>query len=894
MKRILYLVTAACILLMSSSCQEENLPTNVWDYELSGTWYGHDGTNRYNHIVIFEKGKFKHYVSKGTSESKPKDYYAEQALWNYNEVDYTLQEESLYSMKGNGIYTLPGNNLKWITDYMGSEEFDKDGQTTLRLATLVQDGSELNLVKVKEMTSDYYTTLSYESDKSFFIIGQVETAAVTIEYDRLQPRLSNWDDLMYSGQIRWECEPGIQVRNDEHQINDNRATFYFNVYSSDKTEGTRYARLYFPGTEVLEVPFTFVATGSIILKNVGEVVNISYKSAVKRLLFDVVGNVNDPDQTFQAYSDVPWLTIDNVNSTGVDYTIAENNDGVTREGTITIESSNENVSSAQVKFIQTCDEIEIIIDESQLTFASESGWYEIPISILNERGSGYLEVIKEPDAEWISYIGTTSDYTYLMLRIDENNNGRERTAKLTFEYRYSGDGFIEKVGATKTVTITQKYDSPEIVLSVNGQELGKNPSVTLSSKAYEYTVINYTIKNQRKELGNKLSSSISGEGDLSKNIVDGEIWLAGGLEVDEDRNWELTLNYGDLASTTITVTQPGVKDLSKAGGANCYIVSKSGPYKFSINYKGNYYESAPYNCTAEVLWESYGTTETPPVGALIVPESLRIENGFLFFEAPDSFNEGNAIVALKNSSGTIVWSWHLWFVQDEIKEHIYANGAGTVMDRNLGATSATPDDVGAFGLIYQWGRKDPFLGLGDLNTYQRAKASKSIPAPVECTASTGTRNYSIENPTTFIKESSDPSYGHDWIYSSEKTATDRWGENKTMADPCPAGWKVPKGGPDGLWGKAGFDTYGADYSNGRTFSTQVIGDEVAYYPKSGVYLGTRPDYMSSIEQGNYWSINNDGYQYELRVYTFAVAGTWAKSNMTLNPIYGLPVRCVKE
>lgn len=886
------------MLVFSAACQDVNLTENDV-YELSGIWYGSDISDRHNHIVIFEKGRLTHYISKEARPSTPQDYYAEQVLWNHDEKDYTLSEESLYSMKGNAIYLLPGNKHKWITEYVTSDKYDRNGQTSLKLHPTVQsDGrDELELVKVMKMMPDNYTTLSYQSDKSSFIIGQEESAVVRVDYDRIQPKFSNWEDVLQSGNAHWECDPGISVNSGEYHILDNTATFYFDIYTSDKTEGTRYARLYFPGAEMLEIPFTFVATGSIVIKNAGEVVNMSYKRADKHLVFEVVGEVDDQDQTFQAYSDVPWLTINNVNSTSVDFSIAENNDGATREGTITVESSNRNVSRAKVKFVQTCEEIEINIDESRFIFSSEGGSYDIDIPVLNKREYGYFDVIKGSDAEWISGIWFDSEYKYLKLRIDENNSGKERSAQLTFEYYYRNDEYyMAKLGATKTVTITQKYDSPEIVLSLNGQELGKNPSVTLSSKAYEYTVINYTIKNQRKELGNKLSSSISGEGDLSKNIVDGEIWLAGGLEVDEDRNWELTLNYGDLASTTITVTQPGVKDLSKAGGANCYIVSKSGPYKFSINYKGNYYESAPYNCTAEVLWESYGTTETPPVGALIVPESLRIENGFLFFKAPDSFNEGNAIVALKNSSGTIVWSWHLWFVQDEIKEHIYANGAGTVMDRNLGATSATPGDVGAFGLIYQWGRKDPFLGSGDLNTYQRAKASKSIPAPVECTASTGTRNYSIQNPTTFIKESSDPSYRHDWIYSSEKTATDRWGENKTMADPCPAGWKVPKGGPDGLWGKAGFDTYEHDYaySHGRTFSTQVIGDEVAYYPISGVYLGTRTDYMSLIYQGNYWSINNDGYRYEHRVYTFEVAHSGAESDMTLNPIYGVPVRCVKE
>ena len=179
MKRILYLVAAACMLVFSAACQDVNLTENDV-YELSGIWYGSDISDTHNHIVIFEKGRLTHYISKEARPSTPQDYYAEQVLWNHDEKDYTLSEESLYSMKGNAIYLLPGNKHKWITEYVTSDKYDRNGQTSLKLHPAVQsDGrDELELVKVMKMMPDNYTTLSYQSDKSSFIIGQEESAVV--------------------------------------------------------------------------------------------------------------------------------------------------------------------------------------------------------------------------------------------------------------------------------------------------------------------------------------------------------------------------------------------------------------------------------------------------------------------------------------------------------------------------------------------------------------------------------------------------------------------------------------------------------------------------------------------------------------------------------------------
>ena len=109
----------------------------------------------------------------------------------------------------------------------------------------------------------------------------------------------------------------------------------------------------------------------------------------------------------------------------------------------------------------------------------------------------------------------------------------------------------------------------------------------------------------------------------------------------------------------------------------------------------------------DVLWESFGTETYPQRHDLI--KFAYYNDGMVVFSTADTFREGNAVIAARDIDGEILWSWHIWFT-DQPEEQSYRNGAGTVMDRNLGATSATPGDPGALGLLYQWGRTDPFLG----------------------------------------------------------------------------------------------------------------------------------------------------------------------------------------
>jgi hypothetical protein len=88
---------------------------------------------------------------------------------------------------------------------------------------------------------------------------------------------------------------------------------------------------------------------------------------------------------------------------------------------------------------------------------------------------------------------------------------------------------------------------------------------------------------------------------------------------------------------------------------------------------------------------------------------------------PASNNGGNAVVQIKNGSNEVLWSWHIWVTGYDPNSggttYSRSNGTKTYvfMDRNLGATAAatstaTDQASAVSGLLYQWGRKDPFPG----------------------------------------------------------------------------------------------------------------------------------------------------------------------------------------
>ena len=315
-------------------------------------------------------------------------------------------------------------------------------------------------------------------------------------------------------------------------------------------------------------------------------------------------------------------------------------------------------------------------------------------------------------------------------------------------------------------------------------------------------------------------------------------------------------------------------DLSAAGTANCYLVQQSGDYKFKAVI-GNTDATVGNVKTVEVLWESFGTDEMPNVGDLIA--SVSYKNGYIRFSTPENFRDGNAVIAAKNSKGTILWSWHIWCAEEGFNGQVYYNDAGTMMDRNLGATSATPGDVGALGLMYQWGRKDPFMGSSSISSSVLA-----VSTGIWNITSGGSTANAEANPMTF--------------YTNMSLPTGSWGATKTLYDPCPAGWRVPEGGNNGVWAKALGKTKDVyvplDYRNkGINYTGAFGGNEIIWYPASG----SRDDLDGSLNYvgsgGDCWSASPyDNNAYQLH---FNSGGSVNPSGISYRA-YCFSVRCLQE
>lgn len=261
------------------------------------------------------------------------------------------------------------------------------------------------------------------------------------------------------------------------------------------------------------------------------------------------------------------------------------------------------------------------------------------------------------------------------------------------------------------------------------------------------------------------------------------------------------------------------EDLSKVASANCYIVSgeKDTPstdtgnyvnagtiYKFKA-YKGKSTANVGTIQSVGVLWETYNNATTPTKNTVIAAVDYDKQDANDYYEivfqmpAQADFNRGNAVIAAYDGpydgdgkpTGNILWSWHIWVPNNDV---VIGNvtdatifGSKPIMDRNLGAIVPAPANAAAtvesYGLLYQWGRKDPFPGNRDVTTNGKAKVSG-----VEMTtqSSTLTIEESIKNPTVFVYSSAEK----DWVTPDENDNS-LWTTTKTMYDPCPPGYIVP-------------------------------------------------------------------------------------------------------
>ena len=355
---------------------------------------------------------------------------------------------------------------------------------------------------------------------------------------------------------------------------------------------------------------------------------------------------------------------------------------------------------------------------------------------------------------------------------------------------------------------------------------------------------------------------------------------------------------------TLDITVEKSVDLSENGTANCYIVTAAGDYKFSA-VQGNSSDPVGEAESAEVLWETFNTNVAPQVGEII--SEARYEDGYVFFKYTGKL--GNAVIAAKDAEGTILWSWHIWcspVAADEMLQ-VYKyrsvgswGGDATFMDRNLGAVSGTPGDVGFLGLMYQWGRKDPFQGAESTTSNTMAAISTERPAPVASSPTTGTIEYSIKNPMQYITWNSN---NKDWMWAESGVMADekRWGGNtwglpKSKYDPCPPGYKVPYSNGKGEWicamGTTGKTDAGlVDASTLCIVATDLLNaDAACYIPFTGFLVENN---MALYAVGRQTLLNSSSSYYSNALYLDCRDSGYINAHTNNPNVCGCPVRCVK-
>ena len=433
------------------------------------------------------------------------------------------------------------------------------------------------------------------------------------------------------------------------------------------------------------------------------------------------------------------------------------------------------------------------------------------------------------------------------------------------------------------------------------------------------------------------------------------------LKAREIKN-DLDLSYVDVLGNTMT----------QQSTANCYVIHNPGTYKFPTIY-GNAMKNGADNKSA------YNSSKqgqkhilSPFLGAhgpITKPQIDNIDNACLIWQDTqnlisnisfDSANQyvkfevnkatihnGNAIIAVRDASNTILWSWHIWVTEEDltpIEIENYQHFKYNILPVNLGwcalgnATDYAQREVkirikqqsgnktadlalnqrGHFegdrkngnNPYYQWGRKDPMLP-SDGVTSGNGKNKECYPGENQYAfvknglKTTDIKEY-IRNPHKFNnKRYMDGQYYNLWNIDNEKTDENDDVVIKSVYDPSPVGYSLPAANAF-----RGFTTTGGNTSNPAEYNVKGNFDNGWYFyckpNKKGdtVFFpacGFRGDYFASVSFygtlhdvltfGGYWVAGPNG------TYKGRFLSSYSGSVFPLgfyDRAYGYAVRCAAE
>ena len=552
------------------------------------------------------------------------------------------------------------------------------------------------------------------------------------------------------------------------------------------------------------------------------------------------------------------------------------------------------------------------------TLPNKSDVNHAKVTIYYEEGGSTKHVSFPLTGEWKA--NTTSEY-----KLSQRNSSWGYTFTLADE--------------NKTYDYQGHETSSNIAFKVTSYRQSGTTQQPVPWKISKYEEWDYTLNGGTGGWVDRGTTKPAWLGDLTDHGNGGTAAEAGNTAVKPDVIDKLATYNQVLKNATPKGTAANPYNLANPGGhgakshieetANCYLISAPGHYCIPLVYgnaiKNGITNSHAYQTSASgvhvlqhfkdhvnqditdpwITQSNWGANA--PNGAKLVwaDESGLVThlgltgsgtNAFVKFEVPASaIKNGNAVIAV-TKGGTVVWSWHLWFIHDDalntvtctnFQGHEYKftqENLGWKYTALSGSTYSAPRKVRVkveqtvanggvkqsayititqnpgnarqgYSTFYQFGRKDAFPG-----TDTTPDGSFTPNGGDNMYATNG-----IQHPETFYTWGSSWYSGYNWVnlWSMDNTTTG-FNDNsvvKTIYDPCPAGFKMPASNAF-----TGFTTNGqnngpknvnGDFDYGYNFNNKITSpDAIVYFPASGArgyggggslrYVGTGGYYWSAV------------------------------------------------
>ena len=559
-----------------------------------------------------------------------------------------------------------------------------------------------------------------------------------------------------------------------------------------------------------------------------------------------------------------------------------------------------------------------------------------------------------------------------------------------------------KAGTTKTYALSQSANNLKYTFEATPNP---NEAVNTEGATTSYQITSYVDDDKRHRPVKWKVVSYDADGDGTFSMSEKPDWLTipneGRTTTQDVEQYTATFNanqrdvLADFNNAMKTADPVTNYNLANAKGeaaientANCYIISAPGTYRIPLVY-GNAIERGTTNASAytssksyivggeefvlqefldhndhkitspyinvqnsgdqatkaEVIWEDCQDIVTTPKVTGSGADSY-----LTFTIKKENLQNGNAVVAVTNTDGKVMWSWHLWFTPKSSLKTIPFTSEGSTynfMTDNLGwkytkwtgglkrevvvkieqqaetgekktATITLKQAAGnnvreGYGNLYQWGRKDPLPGTDTFypNTGYKFNDGYTIVGNQVADYTNAaniqrmekrTIGLSIREPGIMLPKVGGGKlswtyrqYINLWSADNDSYAGTVRNGKKTIYDPSPVGFKVPD-----AYAFKDFSLTGAVWSNGYTLKAD--NDKEIYFQAGGYRDGNDGVLKGVGGYALYWvgiattrgTTGGPGYGLRIKMANGTLSAPINPSDDYGNRAYGFGMRSVAE